>query len=191
METTAERPRLQHSPSPIREQRGPALFMVFLLIISGLTASVVGYRVKSADIDRKAQLLSAYESLGGSFERANTPGQSITSEQLNADQRTFALAYEINSRARTHGLYRILETTPPETMPQAIQSLFVIDAREAARSAEDAWNAFQEPAVGGAVVRNMNPKAARFARQYDRYLARDTEVKLFRYLRDHSTTIRK
>jgi hypothetical protein len=188
---------MQTSPSsvssphaPIREQRAAILFMIFLLVVSGLTATIVGYRVKSADIERKAELLAVYESLGGTFEKANTPGTTLVSGSSNPDQTTFILAYEVNSRARTHGLYRVLETTPAAIMEQAIKGLYAISASESAHTTEDAWRALQEPVGPPGAVKNMNPKAARFARQYDRYLARDTEVKLFTFLRDHGTSIR-
>ncbi len=162
--------------------------MMFLLIVSGVTASVVGYRVKSADLDRKAQLLRIYESYGGSFEKAQTPGSTLVSPTRTATENTFIAAYEVNCRARANGLYRVLETTPPETMQQIVQSLFAIDATEAARSTDDALRAYQQSLANSAVTAgvkpNSSPKAIRFAKQYDRYLARDTEVKLFRYVRD-------
>ncbi len=162
--------------------------MVFLLVVSGVTASVVGYRVKSADLDRKAQLLSIYESYGGSFEKAHSLGSTLIAPTRSATENTFIAAYEVNCRARANGLYRVLETTPPEMMQQIVQSLFAIDATEAARSTEDALRAYQQPLpVDGetaGVKPNSSPKAIRFAKQYDRYLARDTEVKLFRYVRD-------
>ena len=163
--------------------------MIFLLVISGITASVVGYRVKSADIDRKAQLLRAYESLGGSFEKAHSLGNTIDAETLRPEQQTFIRAYEMNCRARAHGLYRVLETSTPADLDEMIASLFTIEATESARSSQDAWRAFQERVSAEPVVKNMNPKAARFARQYDRYLARDTEVKIFTYLRNHRSAI--
>lgn len=175
--------------APLLEQRGPIIFMLFLLLVSGITATVVGYRVKTADIDRKSQLLKTYEELGGSFERANSLGQSIRTNQMNPEQSTFTLVYEVNSRARTYGLYRVLETTTPEIMSMTVTALFAIGATESARSAEDARAALEEPVGSGALVKNINPKAARFARQYDRFLARDTEVKLFTYLRDHHQEI--
>jgi hypothetical protein len=177
------------SHAPLREQKAAVLFMLFLLVVSGLTATVVGYRVKSADIERKAKLLATYESLGGSFEKANTPGSTIVSSALHPDQAIFILAYEVNSRARTHGLYRVIETAPAPVMEQTIKSLYAIHATESAHTTEDAWRAFQEPVGPEGAIKNMNPKAARFARQYDRYLARDTEVKLFTFLRDHSAAI--
>jgi hypothetical protein len=173
--------------SPLLDQRSSILFMLFLLLISGITATVVGYRVKSADIDRKEQLLQAYTQLGGSFERANSPNTSIDNEHLSDEQRTFVLAYETNSRARMHGLYSVLDATPPARMEHIIKSLFTIGALEAAHSTEDAWRAYGEPTGSG--IKNVNSKAARFARQYDRHLARDTEVKLFVYLSEHREQI--
>jgi hypothetical protein len=175
--------------SPLREQRASVLFMLFLLIISGVTASVVGYRVKSADLDRKAQLLRAYESYGGNFEKAHTLGISLIAPTRSTTENTFIAAYEINCRARANGLYRVLETTPAEVIQQSVQSLFTIGATEAARSAEDALLAYQAQLITrddkDSIKPNSAPKAIRFAKQYDRYLARDTEVKLFRYLREH------
>jgi hypothetical protein len=162
--------------------------MAFLLVVSGVTASVVGYRVKSADLDRKAQLLKIYESYGGSFEKAHSLGSTLIAPTRSATENTFIAAYEVNCRARAHGLYRVLETTPPAVMQQMVQSLFAIDATEAAHSTEDALRAYQSPlpAQGetSGVKPSSSPKAIRFAKQYDRYLARDTEVKLFRYVRD-------
>jgi hypothetical protein len=189
MQTSSQPASSPAAHAPLREQRTAVLFMLFLLVVSGLTATIVGYRVKSADIDRKAKLLAVYESFGGSFEMANTPGTTLLSSSLNPDQATFIAAYEVNSRARTHGLYRVIETSSASVMDQAIKSLYTIKATESAHSTEDAWKAFQEPVSSVSTVKNMNPKAARFARQYDRYLARDAEVKLFTFLRDHSQTI--
>lgn len=178
-------------PSPLVEQRASIIFMLFLLIVSAITATVVGFRVKSADIDRKAQLLKTYSAFGGDYAKLKTLGTSLYSEQRNAEQNTFILTYEVNERARTYGLYQVLETTPPALMDKTIKGLFTIGATESAHSTEDAWVALQEPPPPGsaATKKNMNPTAARFARQYDRYLARDTEVKLFTYLRDHEKEI--
>jgi hypothetical protein len=176
----------------IAEQKASIIFMAFLLIVSAVTASIVGFRVKQADLDRKAQELETYTRLGGSFERANTLGFSLYQEGAPTQRNTFALAYEVNWRARTHGLYRVLETTPAPIMEETIKSLFAINATEAAHSTADAWRAFQRPMPGtedGSRRKNVNPEAARYARQYDRYLARDTEVKLFTYLRDQRDKI--
>jgi hypothetical protein len=174
--------------APLREQRASIIFMMFLLIISGLTASIVGYRVKSADLDRKAQLLKTYQSYGGSFELAHTLGATLVAPTRSNEQNTFIAAYEVNCRARALGLYRVLETTPKEAFSQIIQSLFTIEATEAARSTEDAWRAYQEPQSTENISQRNSPantssKAIRFAKQYDRNMARDTEVKLFRYSR--------
>ena len=192
MNTTSEQRSQSGRSAPIREQSAAVLFMLFLLIVSGVTASVVGYRVKSADLDRKAQLLKAYESFGGSFVLAQQLGTSRVSDNLTTEQNTFIAAYEVNLRARGQGLYRVLETTPPEMMPKIIESLYTIEATEAARSTEDAWRAYQNPpsteSAAAGIKPNSNPKAIRFAKQYDRFLARDTEVKLFRYLTSKGVT---
>jgi hypothetical protein len=176
------------SHAPLREQRASVVFMLFLLIISGVTASIVGYRVKSADLDRKAQLLKIYESFGGSFQLAHSLGTTLVAPNRSNQQNTFIAAYEINCRARALGLYRVLETTPKEALSQIIQSLFTIEATEAAHSTEDAWRAYQEPQATRSdseknLRANTSSKAIRFAKQYDRSMARDTEVKLFRYAR--------
>lgn len=189
-----EQSEIRRSPdSPIIQQRASVLFMLFLLIVSAITASVVGFRVKSADIDRKAQMLAAYTHLGGSYEKLNTLGTSLYSQQMPPEKAHFVLSYEVNSRARMYGLYRVLETTPAPIMELTIKSLYAINATESAHTTEDAWRAFSEeppPAPGHHVEeQNVNPKAARFARQYDRYLARDTEVKLFTYFRAHDALI--
>jgi hypothetical protein len=191
MESNAHTKTSNSSRAPLREQRAPVLFMLFLLIISGVTASVVGYRVKSADLDRKAQLLRLYESFGGSFEKAHALGETIVSPARSQENNTFIAAYEVNCRARGHGLYRVIETTPADAMPKIIQSLFTIEATEAAHSTEDAWRAYQQPqateSTAAGIRPSSNPKAIRFAKQYDRYIARETEVKLFRYVRGWQT----
>jgi hypothetical protein len=179
-------------PTTLAEQKASVIFMAFLLIVSAVTASVVGFRVKQADLTRKATELEVYARLGGSFEKANTLGFSVFQEGAPVERNTFALVYEVNWRTRTFGLYRVLETTSAPLMEETIKSLFAINATEAAHSTEDAWRAFQRPMPGtedGSRRKNMNPEAARYAKQYDRYLARDTEVKLFTYLRDHRETI--
>ncbi len=187
MNQALENTKQTGSSAPIREQRAAVLFMLFLLIISGVTASVVGYRVKSADLDRKAQLLKAYEAFGGSFASSQELGATQASDKFLPEQNTFIRAYEVNSRARGQGLYRVLETTSPEAMPKIIESLYAIEATEAARSTEDAWRAYQQPvsieSAAAGIKPNSNPKAIRFAKQYDRYLARDTELKLYKYLK--------
>ena len=201
MNTSSELEKSPSNRAPIREQRASILFMLFLLIVSGVTASVVGFRVKSADLDRKSQLMATYEKFGGSRIKAHELGATLAKETNTPEQNTFIAAYEVNSRARAYGLYRFLESTEAADMDRTVQSLFQIGATEAAHSTEDAWRAFQVPVktgeAGGDMTgknynkNSMNPKAARFARQYDRYIARDTEVKLFAYLRDHRTAIGK
>ncbi len=188
IENSPQKSASSTSSSPIRDHGASLLFMIFLLVVSGVTASVVGYRVKSADLDRKAQLLRIYEGYGGSFEKAHLLGSTVVAPVHSPSDRTFIAAYEVNCRARANGLYRVLETTPPEMVQEMVQSLFAIGATEAAHSTEDALRAYQQPLPvneeRAGFKPSSSPKAIRFAKQYDRYLARDTEVKLFRYVRD-------
>lgn len=196
-------------PSPISEQKGSVIFMLFLLIVSALTATVVGYRVKTADTERKAQLLETYQRFGGSLSDSLYLGRTkIKNSNHNDAQNTFILAYETNSRARAYGLARVIETTDPTLARLIIDSLFRIHATEGAKSFRDAWNAYINDPIttqgtleaapnqlGGAGGNSptqrpiLNPRARRFARQYDRHIARDTEVKLFLYLRNNSDKI--
>jgi hypothetical protein len=195
--------------SPISEQKGSIIFMLFLLIVSGLTATVVGYRVKTADTERKAQLLETYQRFGGSFSDSLHLGRTkIKNSNHNDAQKTFILAYETNSRARAYGLARVIETTDPNLARLIIDSLFRIRATEGAKSFRDAWDAnINDPIttqstldaaanqLGSAGDNSLvqrpirNPRARRFARQYDRHIARDTEVKLYLFLRNNSGNI--
>ncbi len=172
---------------PLRDNWIAMTFMAALLIASGSTATVVGYKIKLADRDRKSQLLNAYSALGGSFEKSKSLGTTLYNQSLTSDQNIFATAYEVNERARTFGLYQVLETTPPQVLETALQGLWKINATESAKSSRDAWHALQEGRA--AKHTGVDPTAARFARQYDRHLARDTELKLFKFLVDNRVTI--
>lgn len=172
------------SRKPIVEQRLSIVFMLFLLIVSGFTATVVGYRVKSADFNRKAELLKHYQTLGGSYQLAHQLGASVFKLDDPPENRRFVSIYQLNCRARAVGLYQVLETTNSEELNEALAGLYAIGATEGARSFEDAWREFKTTKREQSPVKEgVNPKALRFAKQYDRYLVRDTEVKLFRSLR--------
>jgi hypothetical protein len=206
MKTTAKQGDITPGNSPITEQKGSILFMMFLLIVSGLTATVVGYRVKTADTERKAQLLSTYENLGGSFADSLKLGSTTAkAPHLSEAQKTFILAFETNKRARLYGLARVVETTDPILAPLIVNSLFRVNATEGAKTFRDTWEAYlpqiaqlqkaspTEPAANTGLAQSpagrLNPRASRFARQYDRHIARDTEVKLFLYLRNNRKLI--
>lgn len=181
--------------SPIRESRSPLrdnwvaiVFMVALLFISGVTASVVGYKIKTADRQRKADLLGAYTQLGGSFESSLSPGQTALRPSMNEQQKVFVATYELNERARKIGLYRVLETTPAENLDIAQEGMMSMDAKEGGLTLKDSLVAFRDMPTNS---KSLNPTAERFARQYDRYLARDTEAKLYKYLVDNRAAIEK
>ena len=204
--------------------------MLFLLVVSGITATVVGYRVKSADIYRKNELLETYQALGGTFGDSLKLNRSLAlAERFNDKQRVFITAFETNVRTRLHGFPNVLEAIDPTLAPIAIQNLFEIKATEAAKSFRDAWEAYSADLVQAAtamqetrILRSrtatgqierdipaegasnetsststrsaevrppLNPTALRYARQYDRYIVRDTELKLFKYLDKNRSAI--
>jgi hypothetical protein len=178
--------------SPLKANWLALLFMASLLIISGATASVVGYKVKRADLDRKAQLLSAYERNGGSFEGLMTRTTTRVSENDSSTKSIFLATYEVNERARKIGLYSTLETLPPYVVTQAISGLELIDSKDSYFALKDTWQALQEAETAAATAGTqgaVNPKAIRLAKRYDRHHARDVEAKLFKFLVDHRAEI--
>lgn len=181
------------SPSPLRENWTALVFMVALLLASGLTASIVGYRIKQADRHRKAQLLEAYSSLGGSREKLVNIEQTLLGSQLSRAKLTFLAAYEVNERSRAFGMYRWMEFSTPETVKQVVTALDEIEARDAARIVEASWSAIAESGFGATGThpdqKPVNPKAARISKKYDRYVAREVETKLFQFLSAHQAEV--
>ena len=179
--------------SPLRDNWSGIVFMIILLLASGITASVAGYRIKVADKDRKAQLFKAYEALGGTRERLINVEQSMLTTPSSPVATTFLAAYETNERARSFGLYRILEFAKSPNVGTIIASLDQIGATDPARIVEETWKAIQEnPATAQLSHPDqgpMNPKAARISKKYSRHAARDVETKLFKYYSDHRAEI--
>ena len=177
------------APSPIKQNWTAIVFMIALLLASGLTASVVGYRIKQADRYRKAELLQAYSELGGSREKLVNIEQTLLGTPLSQAKLTFLSVYEVNERSRAFGMYRWMEFSTPETVKKVITALNDIEARDAARIVEASWSAFAESSANETAThpdqRPVNPKAARISKKYDRYVARDVETKLFQYLSSH------
>jgi hypothetical protein len=167
--------------------------MIILLLASGITASVAGYRIKVADKDRKAQLFQAYEALGGTRERLINIEQSMLTTPSSPVAKTFLAAYETNERARSFGLYRVLEFAKSPNVTTIIASLDQIGATDPARIVEETWKAIQEnPATAQLSHPDqgpMNPKAARISKKYSRHAARDVETRLFKYYVDHRSEI--
>ena len=175
--------------SPLRDSWSGIVFMIILLLASGITASVAGYRIKIADKDRKAQLFQAYEALGGTRERLINIEQSMLTTPSSPVATTFLAAYETNERARSFGLYRVLEFAKVPNVGTIIASLDQIGATDPARIVEETWKAIQDnPATAQLSHPDqgpMNAKAARISKKYSRYAARDVETKLFKYYSDH------
>lgn len=175
--------------SPLRDNWKAISFMTLLLLASGVTASVFGYRVKMATLDRRAQLFQAYESLGGTRQMLIDPRTTLTSPSRSAAANTFLVTYETNERGRSLGLYIEMQASTPALTKSAIAALKEIGATDASLVVENSWAAFEEmpstfnPENPTAVP--VNAKAARIAKKYDRYVARDVDAKLYKFLVDH------
>lgn len=179
--------------SPIRENWTAIVFMIVLLLASGVTASVAGYRIKLADKDRKAQLFQAYEALGGTRERLSNVEQSMLATQFSPAKTTFLAVYETNERSRSFGLYRVLEFAKDPNVATIIASLDQIGSTDPARIVEESWKAMRETQATAHLSHPdqgpMNPKAARISKKYSRHAARDVETKLFKFFTDHKSEI--
>lgn len=178
---------------PLRENWVAVVFMLGLLLIAGVTASVAGYRIKLADRDRKDQLMNTYLALGGTREALIIPEETVIKAPRSSPQYIFLAAYELNVRSRAFGLYRCLEAINPELVQPTVTALDTIGASDPARVLETSWQAFKEspthsrvPSPTGPIA---NPTAARLAKKYDRYMARDVETRLFKYLSEHRAEI--
>lgn len=185
-----EAPLPNPSPSsPLRDNVWAMVFMATLLLMSAITASVAGYRIKMADKDRKAQLYEAYERLGGTRERLVNIEQSMISSATTPARATFLASYEINERTRAFGLYRVLEFAKSDNVSKIIASLEEIGATDHAKIVNEAWAArLEDPTTANLQHPDqgpMNPKAARIAKQYTRRSARDVEAKLFKFYTDN------
>lgn len=170
--------------SPIKRGWRGAVFLVGLLLISGISASVVGYKVKTADIERKGELLNVYETHGGTFEGIMTLSTTKAIPNDTSLKNIYIATYELNERARKVGLYLTLESTPPFAVDLAIAGLEKLGSKECYLATKEAWELFiqDKPSTppGGVVL-----SASRISKRYDRAHARDVEVKLYKLLTEN------
>jgi hypothetical protein len=182
--------------SPLLARWRGIVVLVALLIAAGVSASVVGYRVKSAEWERTRRLHAHYRTLkeklpadlpmqGRSAAADVPPPQSATPtdvvdrgtlaqnepDGLSPRDRHFVLMYEINELARVSGLIPVIETASRERLHEAVKAFEAIGAQDAAHILMDTLTALEEGA-GSA-------KAHRIAKRYNRSTARETSVKLF------------
>lgn len=178
------------SESPLKRGWRGALFLVGLLLLSGISASVVGYKVKSADLERKAEMLKVYETYGGTFEGIMTLSTTKAIPNDTSLRNIYVATYELNERARKVGLYSTLETTPPYAVEVALSGLDRIGSTECYMATKESWELFlkDKPTTpsGGIVL-----SASRIAKRYDRAHARDVEVKLFKLLTENRAELGK
>jgi len=86
-----------------------------------------------------------------------------------------------------------MQASSPATTSSAIAALKEIGATDASLVVANSWAAFQEipstfnPENPTAVP--VNAKAARIAKKYDRYVARDVDAKLYKFLVENRAQI--
>lgn len=180
-------PYLQ-TASPIMSRFRGMVALVALLIVAGVSASVVGYRVKSAEWERTRTLDAHYQSLknqgaggvGALVRGTQQRGEAAAGKAaLAARDEGFVLMYEVNEYARVSGLIPLLEVVPRERLLEAAEAFKEIGALDAAHIIQDALRALAE---------DSNPaRAHRIAKRYNRSTARDTAVKLFRSISSPTT----
>jgi hypothetical protein len=161
-----------HTPSAQtrRETVIGSLLLLGLLLIAGITASVVGFRVKSADMEKKSDLQRTYLAAGGVPEQPLL--QKAADGPLTAgSSTTFVLAYELNQHIRGFGLSTLVASLPKSAWPQITAALKTIDAPDAAALVEDALSAAEQ----------QSPDATKKSRLYTSKVARYVESKIFRF----------
>lgn len=179
------------------ESRLGFFFGVALLLMAGVSATVVGYKVKQAQKERKAGLKSAFHALVGEADQLTNSSRVLPLiKDETKERRYFVSVYQLNEWVRTAGLARSLEELQPEMVADAISGLKAIEATEVLHATSESWALMHnqeysmsnppEPSHAAPTHPN-NPSARRVAKRYDRSFIRETEAKLYKYL--HSNPI--
>jgi len=179
-------PATARPSSALKDNMASIAFMATLLLVSAVTATVVGYKVKTADRQRDADLLAAYNSLRPAAVGAVAAESPVFSPSLPKEQQYFVSVYETNQAAMQRYLYSALEQMPPAEIEAAIEGALVMGAKDASMTLREVAEALKEKSGPSG---SMNLTAARLAKRYDRSLARDTETKLYKYLADNRARI--
>jgi hypothetical protein len=175
------------------ESRLGFLFGIILLIVAGGTATLVGYKVKQAQIIRQAELKVMFHKLVGPPESITDSSQALTIiSGESPPRRTFVAAYQLNEWVRTAGLYRALNELDRAAVPAAITALQSIGATEAFKTTQETWSllhgieAMVMPLSTDPLLTSPPQRARRIAKRYDRTFIRDVESKLYRFLHGNS-----
>jgi hypothetical protein len=154
--------------------------------VSAVTATIVGYKIKTADRQRDGELLAAYDALRPGPLVQETSESPVFSPSLSKEQQAFVSVFEINQAAMQRYLYSALEQMPPAEIEAAIEGSLIMGAKEASMTLREISEALKDKSGANGA---MNLTAARLAKRYDRSLARDTETKLYKYLTDNRALI--
>jgi hypothetical protein len=192
-ETDSTRAEQTISPSANWESRLGFFFGVLLLVLAGGSATFVGYKVKTAQATRRAEVMQAFKGLAGDPAALADASKAVPLREPNEPQQYFVAVYQLNEWVRTLGLHRSLQKLDPSVVASAIKGLRAMDATEAFGVTSETWALMHdseelEP-VALPPTNENNPTAARIARRYDRSFIRDVEAKLFHYLENHRKEI--
>lgn len=154
--------------------------LVVLLLLSGITASVVGYKIKSADYQRKDTLQKTYLALGGIPEKPILATSDLNPSTLT-DQQIVILAYEVNQHVRGFGLATLLKSVPNARWSSVEEALDRIEADDAAEILREAVTAYTTNPTVAPTDETLPSSVNKLARQYTSKVARGVEAKLFKY----------
>ncbi len=186
--TSAPEPSIEPTrpSSALKDNLASIAFMATLLLVSAVTATIVGYKIKTADRQRDGELLAAYDALRPAPLVQETSEPPVFSPTLSKEQQAFVSVFEINQAAMQRYLYSALEQMPPAEIEAAIEGSLIMGAKEASMTLREISEALKDKSGANGA---MNLTAARLAKRYDRSLARDTETKLYKYLTDNRALI--
>jgi hypothetical protein len=186
--TSAPEPSIEPTrpSSALKDNLSSIAFMATLLLVSAVTAKIVGFKIKTADRQRDGELLAAYDALRPAPLVQETSESPVFSPSLSKQQQAFVSVFEINQAAMQRYLYSALEQMPPAEIEAAIEGSLIMGAKEASMTLREISEALKDKSGANGA---MNLTAARLAKRYDRSLARDTETKLYKYLTDNRALI--
>lgn len=163
-----------------RESRIGFLFLIVLLLLAGVSASVVGYKVKTADIERKQSLQETYLAVGGVTDKPLIAGIPEGNAPLS-DQQVLILVYEMNQHIRGFGLAKLLTSVPKERWKSVEDAYDRAGASEATVILRDALDSFYSSKEVSPADVNLPAEVNKKARLYSSRVARYVEANLFKF----------
>ena len=155
------------------------LFLLTLLVVSGLTASVVGYRLKMNDYRTDRFLRQKYQEVSapGTQPSLDNFASADFASGKESKTKTFLNAYTFNQLVRAYGLVEVLDKLPPEARTRAASSLKEVDALDTAGLIDEVSKILSDPNDAEA-----HKNAGRAARRYNTRMSRGVNWMIYKYL---------